>query len=140
MSAERLSELLSELKLRGGRTYEALGRRTGMSRSTVHRYCRGEIVPDSYGPLERIARACGATKAEQEAVPAVDAGRRVFGHGVGTARPVPGSGASGGGDGDGGIGAGGAGRSRDARLPCARDLRHARGRGAGGPRPVDRGT
>ncbi|MEU0518260.1 helix-turn-helix domain-containing protein [Streptosporangium sp. NPDC006007] len=64
MSAERLAELLSELKLRGGRTYEALGRRTGMSRSTVHRYCRGEIVPDSYGPLERIARACGADKAE----------------------------------------------------------------------------
>ncbi|WP_214408784.1 helix-turn-helix domain-containing protein [Sphaerisporangium fuscum] len=64
LAAERLAELLSELKRRSGRTYEALGRRTGMSRSTVHRYCRGEIVPDSYGPLERIARACGASKAE----------------------------------------------------------------------------
>ncbi|MEV5559342.1 helix-turn-helix domain-containing protein [Nonomuraea wenchangensis] len=64
MATERLAELLSELKLRSGRSYEALGRRTGMSRSTVHRYCRGEIVPDSYGPLERIAKACGATKEE----------------------------------------------------------------------------
>ncbi|MDH2428799.1 helix-turn-helix domain-containing protein [Sphaerisporangium sp. TRM90804] len=64
MSAERVAQLLSELKLRSGRTYEALGLRTGMSRSTVHRYCRGAIIPDSYGPLERIAKACGATKDE----------------------------------------------------------------------------
>ncbi|GAA0969545.1 hypothetical protein GCM10009555_016880 [Acrocarpospora macrocephala] len=63
-SAEDLAELLSELKQRSGRSYEALGRRTGMSRSTVHRYCRGEIVPDNYGTVERIAKACGATKAE----------------------------------------------------------------------------
>ncbi|MEU4833727.1 helix-turn-helix domain-containing protein [Streptosporangium sp. NPDC023615] len=63
-SAEALAELLAELKRRSGRSYEALARRTGMSRSTVHRYCRGEIVPDSYGTLERIAKACGASKAE----------------------------------------------------------------------------
>ncbi|GLW07186.1 hypothetical protein Misp01_23160 [Microtetraspora sp. NBRC 13810] len=64
MSAEKLAELLSAMKARSGRTYEALGRRTGMSRSSVHRYCRGEVVPDSYGTIERIARACGATPAE----------------------------------------------------------------------------
>lgn len=63
-SAEGLAELLSKLKQRSGRSYEALGRRTGMSRSTVHRYCRGEIVPDNYGTIERIARACGVSKAE----------------------------------------------------------------------------
>ncbi|WP_283136893.1 helix-turn-helix domain-containing protein [Rhizohabitans arisaemae] len=63
-SAEDLAELLSELKQRSGRSYEALGRRTGLSRSTVHRYCRGEIVPDTYGTVERIAKACGASKAE----------------------------------------------------------------------------
>ncbi|MGC5011979.1 helix-turn-helix domain-containing protein [Streptosporangium sp. DT93] len=64
--AEDLAELLAELKRRSGRSYEALARRTGMSRSTVHRYCRGEIVPDSYGTLERVARACGASRAELE--------------------------------------------------------------------------
>ncbi|WP_066367008.1 helix-turn-helix domain-containing protein [Herbidospora mongoliensis] len=63
-AAEGLADLLSELKRRSGRSYEALGRRTGMSRSTVHRYCRGEIVPDDYGTVERIAKACGADKAE----------------------------------------------------------------------------
>ncbi|RCG33181.1 cobalamin ABC transporter substrate-binding protein [Sphaerisporangium album] len=64
MSGERLAELLLEVKARSGRTYEALSRRTGMSRSTVHRYCRGEIVPDTFGPLERIARASGAGQGE----------------------------------------------------------------------------
>ncbi|WP_063819217.1 helix-turn-helix domain-containing protein [Herbidospora cretacea] len=62
--AEDLAELLSDLKQRSGRSYEALGRRVGMSRSTVHRYCRGVIVPDSYGTVERIAKACGASQAE----------------------------------------------------------------------------
>ncbi len=59
-----MAELLSELKLRSGRSYEALAHRTGMSRSTVHRYCRGEIVPDSFGAIERIAKACGADRAD----------------------------------------------------------------------------
>ncbi|WP_433240006.1 helix-turn-helix domain-containing protein [Streptosporangium sp. CA-135522] len=106
MSARELAELLSELKLRSGRSYEALARRTGMSRSAVHRYCRGEIVPDTYGMVERIALACGASKGEltelyrlwaradarsgrgSAAGPAVQAHGQAHGQAYGTAGPA----------------------------------------------------
>lgn len=59
-----LSDLLRELKERGGRSYTALAARTGLSRSSVHRYCRGLTVPGSFGTVERIARVCGAAPEE----------------------------------------------------------------------------
>ncbi|MFB9968075.1 helix-turn-helix domain-containing protein [Sinosporangium siamense] len=64
---EKLSELaalLHSLKERSGRSYAELAGRCGASASTLHRYCRGQVLPDSYGMVERIALACGAGKAE----------------------------------------------------------------------------
>ncbi|WP_395370523.1 helix-turn-helix domain-containing protein [Streptomyces tubercidicus] len=59
-----LAELLEELKQRSGRSYTALAHRTGLSRSTLHRYCQGMTVPGSFGAVERVARVCGASPAE----------------------------------------------------------------------------
>lgn len=59
-----LADALSRCKDRSNRSYDALARRTGLSRSTVHRYCTGALVPDAFGPIESIGRACDATPAE----------------------------------------------------------------------------
>ncbi|MFD5862408.1 helix-turn-helix domain-containing protein [Streptomyces chartreusis] len=58
--SHQLADLLQELKERSGRSYTALASRTGLSRSSVHRYCQGLTVPASFGAVERIARVCGA--------------------------------------------------------------------------------
>jgi hypothetical protein len=63
-SAQELSELLAELKQRSGRSYESIGRKVNISRSTVQRYCTSHSVPAEFGSLERIARVCGADKDE----------------------------------------------------------------------------
>lgn len=63
-SPSELAELLEGLKLRSGRSYAALARRTGLSRSTLHRYCQGSTVPTSFGAVESVARVCGASAAE----------------------------------------------------------------------------
>nr|WP_052478112.1 helix-turn-helix transcriptional regulator [Kibdelosporangium sp. MJ126-NF4]CEL16198.1 putative DNA-binding protein [Kibdelosporangium sp. MJ126-NF4]CTQ94123.1 putative DNA-binding protein [Kibdelosporangium sp. MJ126-NF4] len=60
----QLAAQLQVLKGRTGRSYEALGRRAGASRSALHRYCTGTIVPIEFQPLERFARVCGASSAE----------------------------------------------------------------------------
>lgn len=59
-----LASLLQQLKERSGDSYAELAGRCGVSTSTLHRYCRGQVLPNSYGMVERIARACGADKAE----------------------------------------------------------------------------
>lgn len=59
-----LAGQLHELKQRSGRSYAELAARCGISTSTLHRYCRGQVLPDSYGMVERIALACGAERAE----------------------------------------------------------------------------
>ncbi|WP_051111582.1 helix-turn-helix domain-containing protein [Sciscionella marina] len=59
-----LARLLGALKERSGRTYEALARRSGLSRSSVHRYCTGRGRPPEFGTVERIAKACGVSRAE----------------------------------------------------------------------------
>ena len=59
-----LADLLQGLKERSGRSYTALASRTGLSRSSVHRYCQGLTVPASFGTVERIARVCGAGPGE----------------------------------------------------------------------------
>ncbi|MEE1814062.1 helix-turn-helix transcriptional regulator, partial [Streptomyces sp. SP18ES09] len=48
------------LKERDGRSYEALGRRLGVSASTLHRYGSGAAVPESFAVVGRLARLCGA--------------------------------------------------------------------------------
>lgn len=55
-----LGEFLTALKVRSGRSYEWIGKRTHTGKSTVQRYCTGQSVPPDFGTLERIARACGA--------------------------------------------------------------------------------
>ncbi|MFC7305645.1 helix-turn-helix domain-containing protein [Streptomyces monticola] len=60
----QLAEQLQELKERSGRSYTAIASRTGLSRSSVHRYCQGLTVPGSFGTVERIARVCGAGQEE----------------------------------------------------------------------------
>jgi hypothetical protein len=52
------------LKYRAGRTYEALAKRTGVSSSALHRYCNGTSIPLEFAPLDRVARACGASREE----------------------------------------------------------------------------
>ncbi|MGH4031512.1 helix-turn-helix domain-containing protein [Actinomycetota bacterium Odt1-20B] len=61
---DELAVLLQALKERCGRSYTALARRTGLSRSSVHRYCLGLTVPGSFGTVEAVARACGADQRE----------------------------------------------------------------------------
>ncbi|HET6703965.1 helix-turn-helix domain-containing protein [Amycolatopsis sp.] len=62
--ARALAELLEELKRRSGYSYERIGVKTHLSRSTVHRYCRGSSLPAAFAPLERIATVCGADRGE----------------------------------------------------------------------------
>ncbi|MFD7137787.1 helix-turn-helix domain-containing protein [Streptomyces sp. NPDC059894] len=57
--------LLTELKVRTGRSYGSLARRLGMNTSTVHRYCAGEAVPQDFAPVERLAEFCGASPPER---------------------------------------------------------------------------
>lgn len=58
--AERFAACLRGLKERSGRSYGQLAQRLHMSTSTLHRYCSGRAVPVEYGPVERMARLCGA--------------------------------------------------------------------------------
>ncbi|WP_410576511.1 helix-turn-helix domain-containing protein [Amycolatopsis sp. lyj-108] len=60
-----LAELLAELKRRSGHSYERIGAKAQLSRSTVHRYCSGVTVPVAFGPLERIATVCRAGRDER---------------------------------------------------------------------------
>jgi transcriptional regulator with XRE-family HTH domain len=55
---------LRMLKDRAGRTYAALAKRTGVSSSALHRYCNGTSIPLEFAPLDRLARACGASREE----------------------------------------------------------------------------
>ncbi|WP_442816368.1 helix-turn-helix domain-containing protein [Streptomyces sp. NBC_01233] len=48
------------MKDQRGYSYETLARKAHMSRSSVHRYCRGIVIPVEFGTAERIARLCGA--------------------------------------------------------------------------------
>ena len=60
MSGAALAAQLTELKTRSGLSYEQLGRKAHLSRSTVHRYCTGRSVPATFAPIEAIATACEA--------------------------------------------------------------------------------
>lgn len=59
-----LADQLRSLKERTGRSYQALASRTGVSRSTLHRYCSGMGVPVDFEAVSRLARVCGADRDE----------------------------------------------------------------------------
>ncbi|MFD3939733.1 helix-turn-helix domain-containing protein [Streptomyces sp. NPDC058611] len=63
-SQQDFSEFLSELKQRSGLSYERIGQKTNLSRSSVHRYCGGGGFPQEFGTAERIAKVCGANRDE----------------------------------------------------------------------------
>ncbi|MFF4627745.1 helix-turn-helix domain-containing protein [Streptomyces griseorubiginosus] len=63
-TAERLAAHLRMLKNRAGVSYATLAKRTGTSRSALHRYCSGEKVPIGFGPVHAMGAACGATHGE----------------------------------------------------------------------------
>ncbi|MEE1729223.1 helix-turn-helix transcriptional regulator [Streptomyces sp. BE282] len=65
---EALAERLQELREGSGRTYASLARRIGVSGSTLHRYCTGQTVPAEFAPVERLARLCGRSGEEREAL------------------------------------------------------------------------
>jgi hypothetical protein len=55
---------LRNLKSRSNRSYEALARRSGISGSSLHRYCAGTKVPGDFRAVLAFARVCGASPAE----------------------------------------------------------------------------
>lgn len=68
LARELLADRLRELREGSGRTYAALARRIGVSGSTLHRYCTGQTVPAEFAPVERLARLCGRTPEERQAL------------------------------------------------------------------------
>lgn len=62
--AERFAARLRALRDRADYSYEALAQKTGISRSSLHRYCAGLSIPQDYGVAHRIATVCGASPAE----------------------------------------------------------------------------
>ena len=62
------AELLTTLKRRTGRSYEALGRRAGVGASTLHRWCQGDRVPAEFAAVRQYASACGVTRPEMAEV------------------------------------------------------------------------
>lgn len=61
-SVEEFAALLLSMKEQSGRTYEALAKRAGTSRSALHRYCSGQTVPAEFAVLERLGRTMGADR------------------------------------------------------------------------------
>lgn len=63
-AVRELGEAMRRLKEASGKSYESLSRRSLVSASTLHRYCRGEISPPTFAVVELFARACAATPAQ----------------------------------------------------------------------------
>jgi hypothetical protein len=61
---ERFAAFLRMFKNRTERSYESLAKRTGVSSSSLHRYCAGTKIPSDYGTIQRFAKECGATQEE----------------------------------------------------------------------------
>jgi transcriptional regulator with XRE-family HTH domain len=64
VEVERLAAFLRMLKNRTERSYESLAKRTGVSSSSLHRYCSGTKIPSDYGSIRGFAKECGATTEE----------------------------------------------------------------------------
>ncbi|MFB7862613.1 helix-turn-helix domain-containing protein [Streptomyces sp. NPDC056069] len=69
-AVEEFAGLVRALKARDGRSYQALGRRLGVSASTLHRYCSGATVPEGFAVVDRLALLCGAGEEERRALAA----------------------------------------------------------------------
>ncbi|MDX2574799.1 helix-turn-helix domain-containing protein [Streptomyces scabiei] len=65
---KQLGALLEDLKQRSGHSYQWIGQSVRASKSTVYRYCTGQIVPPDFATVERIAKACNAGRAEMAAL------------------------------------------------------------------------
>ncbi|MDH2426838.1 helix-turn-helix transcriptional regulator [Sphaerisporangium sp. TRM90804] len=63
-AGEDLAGYLRHLKKKTGRSYDALAKRLGVGKSTLHRYCSGDGVPPRFTLLERFAKECHASQAE----------------------------------------------------------------------------
>ncbi|GAA4231554.1 hypothetical protein GCM10023075_43890 [Streptosporangium album] len=63
-AAEQFAARLRMLKSRAGNSFETLAGRTGISRSSLHRYCSGAKLPADFGTVHAFARACGASNDE----------------------------------------------------------------------------
>ncbi|WP_421104378.1 helix-turn-helix domain-containing protein [Streptomyces bohaiensis] len=61
---EAFAEKLRALKGNTSHSFESIARRTGVSRSTLHRYCSGKGVPAEFATVERFARCCRADRAD----------------------------------------------------------------------------
>ncbi|HEX6340252.1 helix-turn-helix domain-containing protein [Umezawaea sp.] len=61
---QQFAAFLRMLKNRTDRSYEALAKRTGISGSSLHRYCAGTKIPSNFGTIQRFAEECGATRSE----------------------------------------------------------------------------
>ncbi|GES12507.1 hypothetical protein Amac_061040 [Acrocarpospora macrocephala] len=59
-----MAAYLRQLKGKTGRSYDALAKRLGVGKSTLHRYCSGEGVPPRFTLLEQFAKECRASQAE----------------------------------------------------------------------------
>lgn len=64
VEVERFAAFLRMFKNRTDRSYESLAKRTGVSSSSLHRYCAGTKIPSDYGAIQRFAKECGATQEE----------------------------------------------------------------------------
>jgi hypothetical protein len=64
VEVERLAAFLRTFKNCTERSYESLAKRTGVSSSSLHRYCAGTKIPSDYGAIQRFAQECGATQEE----------------------------------------------------------------------------
>jgi transcriptional regulator with XRE-family HTH domain len=62
--AGKLAAALRALKERSGLSYEALAKRSGISGSSLHRYCSGSKVPARFATVQTLAGVCGATREE----------------------------------------------------------------------------
>ncbi|WP_433359298.1 helix-turn-helix domain-containing protein [Streptosporangium sp. CA-115845] len=63
-AVEDLASYLRELKAKTGRSYDALAKRLGISKSALHRYCSGDGVPPRFTVLEQFAKECRANRQE----------------------------------------------------------------------------
>jgi hypothetical protein len=61
---QKFAAKMRMLKARTDRSYEALAKRTGISSSSLHRYCAGTKISPDFGAVQRFARECGATQSE----------------------------------------------------------------------------
>ncbi|GHH04563.1 helix-turn-helix domain-containing protein [Streptomyces lanatus] len=61
---EEFAACLRALRGRARLSYGELAGKTGIGRSSLHRYCSGSYIPKDYGPAHRFATACGASSEE----------------------------------------------------------------------------